>query len=308
MIERLAGDAAMVMAGTRMRIGCVGLGSMGGPISERLAAAGHEVAGFDLRPADERCPRAVEPTRSVTELCTRSDVLLLSLPTPAASRQVCEEIARVSSARSARVVIEMSTIGAQSAEECAALLVGSGWDYIDAPVSGGEVGARTGLLTVMASGRPSDIDRVLPVLRTVGTKVFVVGSAPGLGQAMKLTVNFTSLATFTALAEATILGERLGLDLEMMVDVINASNARSVVSEEKFTRSVVPRTYDFGVRADLVMKDVELYRRASERADTPRTVASAVHDVWRAFLSEFPDADFTALHRYLGESRSAGDD
>jgi 2-hydroxy-3-oxopropionate reductase len=206
------------------------------------------------------------------------------------------------------MVIEMSTIGPQAAKECAALLAGRGWDYVDAPVSGGEVGAQTGLLTVMASGHPSDIDRVLPILRTVGSRVFVVGSVPGLGQAMKLTVNFTSLATFAALAEATILGERLGLDLGVMINVINASNARSVVSEEKFTRSVVPRTYDFGVRADLVMKDIELFRSASERADTPRAVATAVHGVWRTFLSEFPDADFTALHRFLSEPCPAEDD
>jgi 3-hydroxyisobutyrate dehydrogenase-like beta-hydroxyacid dehydrogenase len=118
---------------------------------------------------------------------------------------------------------------------------------------------------------------------------------------MKLVNNYASAAALAATCEATVLGARLGLDLATMVDVLNASSGRSTASEDKFPRSIVTGTYDFGFAAALMTKDVSLYLESATVAEVPRDLASAVTALWQRFLAEDPDADLTALHRYLTE-------
>lgn len=281
-------------------LGVVGLGRMGGPMARRLVAAGYEVVGFDVAGTAGRLPDGAVAATSVADLAARSETILLSVPDGAASLDVCRQIV-VASDRRVRTVVDLSTIGITTARECAALLAGIGVTYVDAPVSGGVAGARDGTLAMMVGSQSDVFEQLEPVLAVLATKRFRVGDAPGQGQAMKLLNNYASAAALAATCEAAVFGARLGLELPTIVDVLNASSGRSAASQDKFPRSIVPGTYDFGFAGALMTKDVSLYLENATAAGVPHDLAGAVAAIWRRFNAAEPDADFTALHRYLSD-------
>lgn len=284
-------------------LGVVGLGRMGGPMAGRLAAAGYAVLGYDLAGTAARLPEGADAASSVADLAARAEVILLSVPDGAASLDVCRQV--VSRAdRRVDVVVDLSTIGIAAARECAGLLGDAEIAYVDAPVSGGVAGARHGTLAMMVGAPARLFDALEPVLSILAAKRFRVGDAPGQGQAMKLLNNYAAAAALAATCEAAIYGARLGLDLTTIVDVLNASSGRSAASEDKFPRSIVPGSYDFGFAGALMTKDVGLYLESATAAGVPREVADAVTAIWRRFNAACPDADFTALHTYLADGGS----
>jgi 3-hydroxyisobutyrate dehydrogenase len=116
---------------------------------------------------------------------------------------------------------------------------------------------------------------------------------------MKLLNNFVSATALAATSEAVVFGSRLGLDLTQMIDVLNASSGRTTASSDKFPRSVIPGTYDFGFAGALMAKDVTLYFEAAAADGAPRQVAERIAEVWTRFTVAHPDADFTFIHKYM---------
>lgn len=281
-------------------LGIVGLGRMGNPMARRLVAAGYPVIGFDAAGTMSRLPDGAAAAGSVGDLAARVSVILLSVPDGVASLIVCREIVGTAN-RQTNVVIDLSTIGIAAARECAALLDGAGIAYVDAPVSGGVAGAVGGSLAMMVGAPTALFDAMEPVLSVLAAKRFRVGDEPGQGQAMKLLNNYASAAALAATCEAAVFGARLGLDLATIVDVLNASSGRSAASEDKFPRSIVPGSYDFGFAGALMTKDVSLYLENAASAGVPHELAEAVTAIWQRFNAACPDADFTALHKYLAD-------
>lgn len=277
---------------------------MGQPMAGRLVAAGYHVIGYDIAGTDGRLPEGVNRAATIAELATQADIICLSVPDGAASLDVCTQIASTTERRT-QTVIDLSTIGIAAARACAATLDAENVTYIDAPVSGGVAGARAGSLAMMVGAPAASFASVEPILAVFASQRFRVGDAAGQGQAMKLLNNYVSAAALAATCEATVFGARLGLDLPMMVDVLNASSGRSAASQDKFPRSVVPRTYDFGFSAALMTKDVTLYLESAQSADVPHDAAAAIAALWQRFTALNPAADFTALHRFLEESNAA---
>lgn len=116
---------------------------------------------------------------------------------------------------------------------------------------------------------------------------------------MKLLNNFVSATALAATSEAVVFGGRFGLDLRQMIDVLKAPSGRTTASSDKFPRSVIPGTYDFGFAGALMAKDVALYLEAVEADSAPRQVAERVAKVWQRFTATRPDADFTFIHKYV---------
>jgi 3-hydroxyisobutyrate dehydrogenase-like beta-hydroxyacid dehydrogenase len=281
-------------------LGFIGLGRMGGHMSARLVAAGYPLVGYDAAGTRERLPPGAEPATSAEEIAATAEVVCLSLPDGAASRAVCQQVAAAPH-RQAHTVIDLSTIGIRAARECAALAAAAGLTYVDAPVSGGVAGAASGSLAAMVGAPAAVYERVQPLLGVVARNCFRVGDAAGQGQAMKLLNNYLSAAALAATSEAVVFGARQGLDLAQMIDVINVSSGRSTASSDKFPRSILPRTYDFGFAGAYMTKDVRLYLEAVEEADTPHALGAVVTALWQRFHAAHPDADFTYLHHYLEE-------
>lgn len=281
-------------------LGFIGLGRMGGPMSARLVAAGHQMVAFDVAGTAERMPASAMAAASVEDVAAKAETVFLSLPDGTVSKAVCAAVVAAPRRRT-QVVVDLSTIGIAAARECAALLKAAGITYVDAPVSGGVSGARAGTLAVMVGAEESVFEALRPLLVVIGKNCYRMGDAPGHGQAMKLLNNFVSATALAATSEAAIFGVKEGLDLAQLVDVLNASSGRSTASTDKLPRSVVPRSYDFGFAGALATKDVTLYLQCAEAAGVPHEIGAVVARLWQRYNEACPGTDFTYIHKYLEE-------
>lgn len=284
-------------------IGFIGLGNMGHPMAGRLRDAGHALIVQDVRFEHAAGFAGAEAVRTAKDVADRADIVLLSLPTPGAVRSVAlEDDGLVRGAR-AKLVVDLSTTGPKLAAEVAQALAQKGVQFMDAPVSGGVSGAEKGTLALMASGPKDAFERAQPLLSVLG-RVFYVGSEPGQGQAMKILNNLLSATAMAVTAEALVLGVKAGLDANVMLDVLNASSGRNTATTDKFPRSVLDRSFNFGFRTVLLHKDVRLCKEFADAMGVAFHVGSAVDEAWERAAQELGDGDFTRIVE-LAE-RSAG--
>jgi 3-hydroxyisobutyrate dehydrogenase-like beta-hydroxyacid dehydrogenase len=225
-------------------------------------------------------------------------VVLVSLPTPDIVRKVANEVATGSRVK---FFIDVSTTGPRVAAEIAQTLAAKGITAIDAPVTGGVGGAKKGTLSVML-GCPRDlIERVRPVLEPIG-KVFFLGERPGAGQLMKLANNLLSAAALAVTSEVMVMGVKGGLDPRVMLDVINSGTGRNSASVDKFPKSILPRTFDFGFAIGLLLKDVRLCMDEAAGLGVPMVCGSAIRELLTiTALRQGADADFTTIVKTVEE-------
>lgn len=283
-----------------MHLGFVGVGKMGGPMAGRLLDAGHTLTLFDAREAAMRplVQRGARQAASVAAIAAEVETVLVSLPTPDIVRHVAEALPAKGKLRT---FVDLSTTGPRVARDIAALLAAKGIAAVDAPVSGGVGGAEKGTLAVMFSG-PQDRRAALePVLKVFG-KLFYLGEKPGLGQTMKLANNLLSATAMAISSEAIVMGVKAGLDARTMVDVINVSSGRNTATMDKFPKSILPRSFDFGFTNGLMHKDVKLCVEEAEAMGVPMWVGSAVRQLWAYSASHMgADTDFTSVVRCIEE-------
>src|SRR5213078_528646 len=147
---------------------------------------------------------------------------------------------------------------------------------------------------VMVSGPRADFEMVKHALSVIG-KVFFIGEKPGAGQTMKLANNYLSATAMVATSEAVVMGVKAGLDPKVMIDVINAGSGLNTASRDKFPRSVLPRSFDFGFATGLMVKDVRLCLDEMRSLGLSMEVAEAVGRLWEVVIKEMgPDSDFTS--------------
>jgi 3-hydroxyisobutyrate dehydrogenase-like beta-hydroxyacid dehydrogenase len=280
-----------------MEIGFIGLGNMGGPMSRRLAEAGHRLTVFDAR------PEAMVPllklgavaAKSPADVADRVETVMTSLPSLDIGLKVATGDDGLIRGNRVRRYVDLSTTGSRAAIRTAEILKERNIVQIDSPVSGGVAGAEKGTLAVMVSGPPEEIEIVRPALEVFG-KIFVCGDRPGLAQSMKLANNFLSATGMAASSEAIAMGVKAGLDPSLMVDVINAGSGMNTATTQKFPRSVLPGTFDYGFGMGLMVKDVRLFLAEAESFGIPIEVAKAVGSLWEAALAEQgAESDFTEL-------------
>ena len=287
-------------------VGFIGLGMMGGPMASRLADAGYALTVYDVRRESVAAlmAKGARPVMSPAEVASAAETVLLSLPTPAIVREVALGKDGLAAGSKVKTVIDLSTTGATMAREIAAALAAKNITAVDAPVSGGVAGAINGMLAVMvACPRPMFAD-LESMLKHIG-KVFHIGERPGMGQTMKLANNLLSATAVVATCEAVAFGVKSGLDAGLMIEVINAGSGRTTASQDKFPKSILPRTFDFGFAMGLMYKDVKLCLDEAQAAGVPMSVAAAVRDLWRRGFEELGgDKDFTAIAQLI--ERAAG--
>jgi 3-hydroxyisobutyrate dehydrogenase-like beta-hydroxyacid dehydrogenase len=166
---------------------------------------------------------------------------------------------------------------------------------IDSPVSGGPGGAEKGTLAVMVSGPSAEIELLRPALSVIG-KIFVIGERPGMAQTMKLANNLLSATAMAATSEAMVMGVKAGLDPAVMIEVINAGSGRNSASQDKFPRSILPGTFDYGFTNGLRYKDVRLCLNEAEGMGVPMWVGSMVRQMFQLSTMQYgADADFTTV-------------
>jgi 3-hydroxyisobutyrate dehydrogenase-like beta-hydroxyacid dehydrogenase len=282
-------------------IGFVGLGRMGGPMSRRLIDAGFSLCVFDtsadalaaLRDAGSAIAASPE------DVGDSADIVFVSLPTPDIVEQVV--LSGVGRGSRAKIIVDLSTSGPGMAGRVSRGLEPRGIAWIDAPVSGGIAGAKGGALAVMASGPRAAFETVEPLLKNFG-KVFFVGEKAGLAQVAKLGNNLLAAAAMVISSEALVMGVKAGIDPKIMLDIINAGSGRNSATQDKFPRSVLTRTFDFGFATGLSYKDVRLCVDEAESLGVPMVVGAAVRQMLAVTNAKFgASSDFTSITRVVEE-------
>jgi 3-hydroxyisobutyrate dehydrogenase len=281
-----------------MIVGFIGLGNMGHPMATNVAKAGFELVCFDAAGTQERLPGGAIAAASLADVSSRADTVLLSVPDGAATRLVVDEIVAAPDRR-VTTVVDLSTVGPQIASEVAKRLGRLGITYADGPVSGGVAGARAATISMMFAGPVEVLDANRPVLEAIAGNVFHVGTRAGQGQAMKLLNNYLSATALAATSEAVAFGVAEGLDMGVILDVLNVSTGRNSASADKFPNRVVTGSYDAGFHTHLMAKDMRLFLDSVAHTGTAATVAASVSDVWRRADEAMPGSDFTQIWQFV---------
>jgi len=278
-----------------MEIGFIGLGKMGFPMARRLIEAKHQLVVFDTRKeaADRLVAMGAQAASSPREVADRVETVMASLPSLQASLDVATGNNGVIEGKRVKRFVDLSTVGSQMAARIHDLLKKRDIVQIDSPVSGGVGGAEKGTLAVMVSGPKAHAEAVKLALEIIG-KVFFIGEKPGSAQTMKLANNFLSATALVATSEAVVMGVKAGLDPNVMIDVINAGSGMNTASRDKFPRSILPRSFDFGFATALMVKDVRLCLEEMKSLGLSMEVAEAVGRLWEVVIRDMgPESDFT---------------
>ncbi|WP_162300771.1 NAD(P)-dependent oxidoreductase [Alkalilacustris brevis] len=243
----------------KLRAGVLGLGNMGRGIAATLDCAGLLAAAWDAAPAAlASCPLSSGVARSGPRDVAGCDVILLAVPgSPEIAALFDRPDGPLSVTTPGRVMIDLTTSDPAKTRALAERAVGAGAAYLDAGMTGGAAAAENGQLTLMMGGEVAALERARPVLDAIAARVFHLGPV-GAGHTMKLVHNMICHTTFLATAEGCRAAERAGIALKDAVDVLNAGNARSFVSERRFPDHVVSGRFDGRSHVGTLAKDLAL--------------------------------------------------
>jgi 3-hydroxyisobutyrate dehydrogenase-like beta-hydroxyacid dehydrogenase len=284
-----------------MEVGFIGIGKMGRPMVERLAAAGHTVHVHNRTRAKAEAVAgpSVIVEDSPPAIAERSEIVLTCLPTPDAVEAVYEELAEV--ARAGQVFADHSTVGLELGRRCAARLAEKGAGFCDAPVSGGPAGAENGTLTVMAGGERPHFERLLPAFEAFGKTIRLCGPV-GAGQAVKLVNQLLVGVHTTAVAEATVFGVGLGADPQTLLELIGTSFGGSFMMTRNVPRFIA-RDFSPATPVNLILKDLGLIHDEARTAGTPLPLGALAEQRFQEAASRhLGDQDMAALVQLAEEA------
>jgi 3-hydroxyisobutyrate dehydrogenase-like beta-hydroxyacid dehydrogenase len=280
--------------------GFIGVGRMGAHMARRLLNAGLSLTVYDTskEAMDEVAKSGAQTASSALEVAGAAETVFLSLPTPDVVQKVCSVL---TAAKKAKIVADCSTTGPKVARIAQAELAKHGVTYVDVPVSGGMKGAKDGTLAVMVSGPKPVFTKLEAVLKNFG-KVFFCGEGAGQAQVMKLANNLLAAAVIVLSSEAIAMGVKAGLNARLMCEIINAGSGRNSATQDKFPRSVLPGTFDFGFATGLSYKDVRLCLEEADAQGVPMIAGAAVFQMLGVAKARFgADSDFTSIARVYEE-------
>jgi 3-hydroxyisobutyrate dehydrogenase-like beta-hydroxyacid dehydrogenase len=270
-----------------LSVGFLGLGTMGGPMARHLVKTGFAVTGYD--PDGARASRAeadgVAIAATPARVAEASDIVLSSLPDPAAVRQAyLGEDGALSGARAGHVLVDLSTIDPDTWQEVAEAAGARGVDCLGAPVSGGPAEAASGRLVLLVGGEVAVLDRCRPVLDALAAEIQHLGPL-GAGYVVKLVNNVMSLGNVVVAAEAMVLGVRAGVEPQRLFDVLAASGGRSHHFLKRFP-NVLAGDFTPHFSIALCQKDLGLALGLAARLGLPMLAASTARQVYEAAAAQ----------------------
>ena len=248
-------------------IAFIGLGIMGSPMAVHLAKAGHQVAGYNRTP--EKAAPLVEAggraAESIADAVRDAEVVCVMVPdSPDVTDVLAGEGGVFDNAKPGTLVIDFSSIRPDVTTQLAEQAAAKDMRLVDAPVSGGEAGAKNAALSIMVGGEADDFEAAKPFLDTVGKTVVHVGPS-GAGQTVKAANQLIVAANIEALAEAVVFLEAYGVDTEAALEVLGGGLAGSKVLDQK-KQNMLDRSFDPGFRIALHHKDLGIVTAAAREA------------------------------------------
>jgi len=269
-------------------VGFIGLGVMGKLMAANVAAAGFTLQSYDIKGTGNR--------KSAQDAARGADVLITMLPDGDDVRDAVLEA--LPALRRGAVVVDMSSSEPAGTRALGKALAAKGIRMMDAPVSGARFKAKDGTLAIMVGGDRASFRKVLPLLETMGTKIFYCGPL-GAGHAVKALNNYLGAAGTLAGFEALLVAQRFGLDPKPMIEAINASTGRNSTTERKIPQDVLTGAFASGFKLALMTKDVGIAAGLARGLGlkTPFLAETLKH--WKAAQKLLPrDADHTEIYKY----------
>jgi 3-hydroxyisobutyrate dehydrogenase len=295
-----------------MRIGFIGLGAMGLPMTGHLVAAGHDVtvASRSRGPIDAAVALGAHDGATPFGVAEAAELVILCVPN---SPQVVEVVdGMLAALGKGKTVVDCSTIDPEVERAQHVRVAATGARYLDAPLSGGTAGARNGVLTLMVGGDAATLEDVTPALSAFAGLIVHVGG-PGMGQVVKLCNNLIYAAQMTATAEASALAVKSGVDMHKLFEVLtHATGDCTAVRTRLPVAGVVPDSpashgWEPGFMTDLMAKDLDLALAYAAAARVPMaTTATARQMLTAAQGAGYGREDFSAVAKVVLASAGAG--
>jgi 2-hydroxy-3-oxopropionate reductase len=239
------------------KVGFIGLGIMGKPMAEHLIDAGHQLSLFTRGRVPAELASRGKVCGSGKEIAESSDVIIVMVPdTPDVEKVLFGKDGVAEGLSRGKIVVDMSSISPVATKDFAKRINELGCDYIDAPVSGGEVGAKQATLSIMCGGSQAAFDKVKPIFEKLGKNITLVGGN-GDGQTCKVANQIVVALTIEAVAEALLFAARAGADPSRVRQALMGGLATSRILELHGER-MIKRTFDPGFRIELHQKDLNL--------------------------------------------------
>ena len=283
------------------RIGIIGVGIMGEPMAKNLIDAGHEVTAYDVNreAVDRVAAHGGKPASSPREAATSKDLVITMLP----NDQIVEEAVMgvdgaMAGMNQGTILVDMSTISPSTSKKIAETLEQNGMEMLDAPVSGGDVGAKEASMSIMVGGKKDVFDKALPVLQKMGKNVSYVGDH-GAGEVAKAANQIIVALTIEAVAEALIFAKKSGVDPEKVRDALLGGFAQSRILELHGQR-MLDRNFEPGGRAGLHKKDTEIAMTSARELGMYLPGTALVSHLWNAIAAQGGlDWDHSAIVKVL---------
>ena len=289
-----------------MNVGFIGLGIMGQPMALNLIKSGHSLAVYGRRAETMEPLKAKGATAcsSPKDVASRSDITIVMVSdTPDVEQVVLGDNGVIHGAKAGSVLVDMSTISPSATRDMARKLAERGIEMLDAPVSGGDIGAIQGTLSIMAGGKPEVFERVKPVLECMGKTIVHIGSN-GAGQVAKACNQIVVAVTIEAVAEALTLARASGVDAGKVRDALLGGFAYSRVLEVHGKR-MLERAYKPGFKVKLHQKDMAIALREAHQLGLSLPAAALLAQQFNAMVGAGEaDLDNSGLIRVL--ERTAG--
>lgn len=286
-----------------MRVGFVGLGTMGGAMAANVARAGFQVTAWNRTPgrAADLHGLGVEMATSPASVAAASDIVVTIVSdTPDVETVIFGEGGVASGAPAGSLVIDMSTISPSATRDYAARLAAQGVGMLDAPVSGGSEGAKKGTLSIFVGGEAADFERAQPVLAAMGTTITHVGPI-GSGQAVKAVNQVILAGTYLGVAEGVVLAIKAGLDVEQVVGALSGGAAQSWVLSNRSGR-MLANDYPLGFKVALHRKDLGIALQLARETGTALPISALCEQLEVGLIGTgHADDDMSAVARSIRE-------
>lgn len=287
-----------------MKVGFIGLGAMGLPMAKNLQKAGFDlmVTDLDVKAVKELTDMGAKAVANAAEIAAFANVICSSLPNSAILHAITLGLGGTyENLKAGALHIDFSSVEPAMAKSLSDKYKKKGATFIDAPVSGGVSGAEAGTLTIMLGGDASDIEKARPILEKIGKKISHVGDV-GSGQAMKLVNNLLLGANMAAVAESLVLGKKLGLEAQTMLEIISQSSGRSYALESKAPNFIFKRNFAPGFAIDLQYKDLELAVSTAKSLATPLPMGNLTQQLFEiARAKGLGREDISAVIKFFEE-------
>lgn len=279
-----------------MRIGFIGLGVMGRPMAQHLIVAGHQLYLYRVKPRSAHLVESgATACTSASEVARSAEVIILMLPdTPDVEHVLFGEDGVLEGVEPGKLIIDMSSISPLATKDFAARLDARGCEYLDAPVSGGEVGAKAASLTIMVGGKPEVFGRAKPLFEKMGKNITLIGGV-GDGQVAKVANQIVVALNIQAVSEALRFAARAGADPAVVRQALMGGFAASRVLEVHGER-IISESFEPGFRIRLHHKDLSLALDSAQLLELMLPNTAMVHQLMNGALAKgLGDKDHSAL-------------